>query len=157
MPETNPLLDELDARGLLHDSTDRAALVALLNTERVTLYSGYDPTADSLHVGHLQGLVTLRRFLDAGHRLLVLVGGATGMIGDPSGRSDERNLLDDETVAGNARAIAAQVERVLGGVEGWELVDNATWTAGIGLVDFLRDVGKHITVNQMVARESVQS
>ena len=123
----------------------------------MTVYCGFDPTSDSLHVGSLIGLVNLRRFLDAGHRPLVLIGGATGMIGDPSGRSDERNLLDDATLEANLAGISAQISRVLGPGDGWELVDNADWTAEVRLLDFLRDVGKHVTVNQMIARESVQA
>jgi tyrosyl-tRNA synthetase len=157
VPNDHDLLADLDARGLIHDSTDREALAERLDQGPVTLYCGFDPTADSLHVGSLLGLVNLRRFLDAGHRPLVLTGGATGMIGDPSGRSDERNLLDAETLAANLRGISAQITRVLGPGGSWELVDNADWTADVRLLDFLRDVGKHVTVNQMIARESVQA
>ena len=151
------LLDDLAARGLLQDSTDRDALAARLAEGPITLYCGFDPTADSLHVGNLLGLLALRRFQDAGHRPLALVGGATGMVGDPSGRSDERNLLDADTLAANVAAITVQIGRVLGPEGGWELVDNATWTAGVGLLEFLRDVGKHVTVNHMVAKESVKA
>lgn len=157
VPIDDDLLADLDARGLIHDSTDRAVLAARLAEGPVTLYCGFDPTADSLHVGSLLGLINLRRFLEAGHHPIVLTGGATGMIGDPSGRSDERNLLDAETLAANLRGIAAQITRVLGPGDGWELVDNADWTADLRFLDFLRDVGKHVTVNQMVARESVQA
>ena len=157
MPNHHDLLADLDARGLIHDSTDREALAQRLAEGPVTVYCGFDPTSDSLHVGSLIGLVNLRRFLDAGHRPLVLIGGATGMIGDPSGRSDERNLLDDATLEANLAGISAQISRVLGPGDGWELVDNADWTAEVRLLDFLRDVGKHVTVNQMIARESVQA
>lgn len=156
MPESNALLEDLDARGLIHDMTDRAALAARLNEGPTTLYCGFDPTADSLHVGHLLGLVGLRRFSLAGHRPLALVGGATGMIGDPSGRSSERNLLDADALEANKHAIAAQIDALMGPDLDWELVDNADWTVGVGLLDFLRDVGKHATVNQMLARESVR-
>jgi len=151
------LLDDLDQRGLIHDSTDRVALAARLAEGPITLYYGCDPTAPSLHHGNLLGLVMLRRFQEAGHRPLALAGGATGMVGDPGGRSDERNLLDVDTLAANVAAIKAQISRILGPVGPWQLVDNMTWTADLRLLDFLRDVGKHVTVNQMVARESVKA
>jgi tyrosyl-tRNA synthetase len=151
------LLEDLDARGLLHDTTDRSALAERLEREPITLYYGCDPTAPSLHHGNLIGLIMLRRFQDAGHRPIALAGGATGMIGDPGGRSEERNLLDKATLAANVEAIKGQISRILGDDGTWELVDNLTWTAELGVLDFLRDVGKHVTVNQMVARESVRS
>jgi tyrosyl-tRNA synthetase len=151
------LLDDLEARGLVHDSTDRAALRERLAAGPITLYHGIDPTADSLHIGHLLGLVTLRRFQMAGHRPIALAGGATGMVGDPSGRSDERNLLDEATLGHNVEAIKQQIARVLGDDARWDLVDNYEWTKDISVLDFLRDVGKHVTVNQMVARESVKA
>ena len=152
------LLADLDARGLVHDSTDRAVLAARLAAGPITLYYGCDPTADSLHHGNLIGLVMLRRFQDAGHWAIALAGGATGMIGDPSGRSEERNLLDDATLDRNVAAIKAQISRIvdLGGERG-QLVDNRDWTQPITLLEFLRDVGKHATVNQMLARESVKA
>ena len=153
---THPLLDELDARGLVHDSTDRDALAARLAEGPITLYCGFDPTADSLHVGHLVPLLMLRRFLDAGHRPIALAGGATGMVGDPSGRSTERNLLDAPTLAANVAAIKEQLTAILG-EGGWLLEDNARWSGDVRLLDFLRDVGKHVTVNQMVAKESVKA
>jgi tyrosyl-tRNA synthetase len=156
----NPLLTDLDARGLLHDTTDRAQLSALLDEGPVTLYAGFDPTADSLHAGNLIGLLVLRRFQLAGHRPIALAGGATGMIGDPSGRSDERNMLDEATLAANLASIKEQIARFLdvsAGPQQAELVDNLSWTAPITLLDFLRTVGKHVTVNQMLAKESVRS
>ncbi len=156
MPTTNALLEDLTARDLLQDHTDLGALGARLAQGPVTLYCGFDPTADSLHVGHLLGLVGLRRFARAGHRPLALIGGATGMIGDPSGRSTERNLLDAAQLEANKAGIAAQIDCLMGTDTSWELVDNATWTADLGLLEFLRDVGKHATVNQMIARESVR-
>jgi len=149
------LLDDLRARGLVQDSTDLAALGERLDAGPISLYYGCDPTADSLHVGHLIGLLVLRRFADAGHRPIALVGGATGMIGDPGGRSEERNLLDEETLAANVAGIRRQVESIVGEVA--TVVDNHEWTAGIGVLDFLRDVGKHVTVNQMLAKESVRT
>ncbi|HEX4866621.1 MAG TPA: tyrosine--tRNA ligase [Acidimicrobiales bacterium] len=151
------LLDDLDARGLIHDTTDRAALAARLEAGSITLYYGCDPTAPSLHHGNLLGLVMLRRFQDAGHHPIALAGGATGMIGDPGGRSEERNLLDLATLATNVAAIKAQISRILGPEGPWDLVDNLSWTGELRVLDFLRDVGKHVTVNQMVARESVKA
>jgi tyrosyl-tRNA synthetase len=126
----------------------------------ITLYYGCDPTSDSLHVGNLIGLLVLRRFQEAGHRPVALAGGATGMIGDPSGRSEERNLLDTDTLAANVAAIERQMAHIIdfaGGSSSAVLVDNRTWTAELGVLDFLRDVGKHVTVNQMLARESVRA
>jgi tyrosyl-tRNA synthetase len=152
------LLDDLEARGLVHDMTDRQALAGRLSSGPLTLYYGCDPTTDSLHIGNLIGLLVLRRFQDAGHRPVALAGGATGMVGDPSGRSDERNLLDEATLSANVAAIKAQMARILDFDDGRAvLVDNRDWTAGVTLLDFLRDVGKHVTVNQMLARESVKA
>jgi tyrosyl-tRNA synthetase len=156
MAPMSALLDDLDRRGLVHDSTDRAALASRLERP-ITLYHGVDPTAASLHHGNLIGLIMLRRFQDAGHRPLALAGGATGMVGDPGGRSEERNLLDADTLAANVAAIKRQISRILGPEGQWALVDNMDWTADVRLLDFLRDVGKHVTVNQMVARDSVKN
>nr|MBA3288291.1 tyrosine--tRNA ligase [Acidimicrobiia bacterium] len=153
------LLADLEARGLIQESTDRAALAARLAPGQLplTLYFGCDPTADSLHHGNLVGLIMLRRFQDAGHVPIALAGGATGMIGDPSGQSEERNLLDDETLDRNVAAITAQIGRIVDLTAGrGRLVDNREWTHPITLLAFLRDVGKHATVNQMLARESVR-
>ncbi len=149
------LLDDLRARGLVHDSTDLDALAARLDEGPIRLYYGCDPTAPSLHVGNLIGLLVLRRFADAGHRPVALVGGATGMVGDPGGRSEERNLLDEATLAANVASIRAQVESVVGEVA--TVVDNRTWTANVTVLEFLRDVGKHVTVNQMLAKESIKA
>jgi tyrosyl-tRNA synthetase len=154
------LLDDLQARGLVHDHTDLDALRGRLDEGPITLYAGFDPTADSLHVGHLLPLLLLRRFQDAGHRPIALAGGATGLIGDPSGRSDERNLLDDDALAANVAGIRPQLESFLrfgSGPTGALLVDNRDWTQPIGVLDFLRDVGKHVTVNAMLAKESVRA
>jgi tyrosyl-tRNA synthetase len=151
------LMQELEQRGLVHDTTDRAALAARLAEGPIGVYYGCDPTAPSLHVGNLIGLVLLRRFQDAGHRPIALAGGATGMVGDPSGRSDERNLLDDDVLSANVAAIKAQMSRIVDlDAPGAALVDNRDWTKDLTLLEFLRDVGKHATVNQMVARESVR-
>jgi tyrosyl-tRNA synthetase len=149
------VLADLEARGLVQECTDPAGLAARLAEGPVTLYYGCDPTADSLHVGNLLGLLVLRRFQEAGHRPIALAGGATGMVGDPSGRSEERNLLDEATLAANVAAIKAQIVRVVG--PDVTLVDNRDWTGEVRLLDFLRDVGKHITVNTMLGRESVKN
>lgn len=157
---TDPsFLADLEARGLIHDSTDRRALADRLADGPIGVYVGFDPTADSLHVGNLLGQVMLRRFQLAGHRPVVLAGGATGMVGDPGGRSEERNLLDRETLAHNVAGVKRQLEKILdfGADNAARLVDNADWTAPMGVLEFLRDVGKHFTVNQMVAKESIRA
>ncbi|MEZ5178917.1 MAG: tyrosine--tRNA ligase [Acidimicrobiales bacterium] len=153
------VLADLQARGLVQDCTDPVGLAARLGEGPLALYYGCDPTADSLHVGNLLGLLVLRRFQEAGHRPVALAGGATGMVGDPSGRSEERNLLDEDTLAANVAAIKAQIARVvdLDGPGGGLLVDNRDWTGEVRLLDFLRDVGKHVTVNTMLGRESVKN
>ncbi len=154
------LIDDLAARGLIHDSTDRTVLAQRLDESSVGVYVGFDPTADSLHVGHLMGQIGLRRFQLAGHRPFPLAGGATGMVGDPGGRSEERNLLDRDTLAHNVECISTQLARILDfepGPHAATLVDNSEWTAGVGVLEFLRDVGKHVTVNQMMAKESVRA
>jgi tyrosyl-tRNA synthetase len=147
------LLADLEARGLIQDSTDRDALRDRIASGPVGLYYGCDPSSDSLQVGNLIGLLVLRRFADAGHNALALAGGATGMIGDPGGRSKERNLLDEETLANNTKRIAGQLERI----SGVSLVNNLAWTGSVTLLEFLRDIGKHANVNQMIARESVKA
>jgi tyrosyl-tRNA synthetase len=154
------LLADLHARGLVHDATDQEALAKRLVDGPIGVYVGFDPTADSLHVGHLFGQLSLRRFQLAGHRPFPLAGGATGVIGDPSGRSEERNLLDRETLRANVAAIKVQLELLLDFTPGpytATLVDNADWTEPLTTLEFLRDVGKHITVNQMLAKESVRA
>ncbi|MEY2433750.1 MAG: tyrosyl-tRNA synthetase [Acidimicrobiaceae bacterium] len=151
------LLADLEARGLVHDRTDRDALAERLAAGPITLYHGIDPSAPSLHTGHLIGLMMLRRFQLTGHHPIALAGGATGMIGDPGGRSEERNLLDEDTLRANVAAIKTQISRVLGDDGEWQLVDNYEWTRDVPLLAFLRDVGKHVTINQMMARESVRA
>src|SRR5438552_6188887 len=151
------LVADFEARGLVHDCTDLEALARRLVDGPITVYHGIDPTADSLHVGHLVGVLALRRFQLAGHRAVALAGGATGMVGDPSGRSAERNLLDADTLGANVAAIKEQISRLLGPEGEWTLVDNLDWTAELSLLPFLRDVGKHFTVNRMVAKESVRA
>jgi tyrosyl-tRNA synthetase len=154
------LIEDLQWRGLHADCTDLDALAKRLNEGPVALYCGFDPTGDSLHVGHLMGQLTLRRFQLAGHHPIALAGGATGMVGDPSGKSAERNLLTREQLAHNVACIKTQLSRLLdfnAAGNPARLVDNADWTAPISFLDFLRDVGKHFSVNVMLAKDSVQS
>lgn len=154
------LLEELQWRGLYADCTDLAALARRVNEGPITLYCGFDPTGDSLHVGHLMGQLTLRRFQLAGHHPIALAGGATGMVGDPSGKSAERNLLTREQLDHNVASIKSQLGRLLdfnAAGNPARLVDNADWTAPISFLDFLRDIGKHFSVNVMLAKDSVQS
>jgi tyrosyl-tRNA synthetase len=154
------IIEELKWRGLLADCTDTEALSKRLASGPLTVYCGFDPTGDSLHVGHLVGQLTLRRFQLHGHRPIALAGGATGMIGDPSGKSAERNLLSREKLNENLKSISGQLSRLLdfsAGANPALMVDNASWTVGLGYLDFLRDVGKHFSVNMMVAKDSVRS
>lgn len=160
MAKFGDVVAEFASRGLIHDSTDRQALTQRSTSGQMAAYVGFDPTSDSLHAGNLLGQVSLRRFQMLGHRPIVLAGGATGMVGDPSGRSEERNLLDADTLAANVAKIKSQLERLLDfdtGPNQATLVDNADWTRDVSVLDFLRDVGKHITVNQMMAKDSVKS
>ena len=152
------VLSDLAWRGLLAQTTDREALARDLAAGPVTLYCGFDPTADSLHIGNLVPLFALRRFQLAGHRPIALAGGATGFIGDPGGRSNERTLMDAATIADRVVKLRNQMAQFLSfedGPGGAILADNLDWTAEMSVIDFLRDVGKHFPVNQMLARESV--
>ncbi len=154
------ILDELDWRGLYADCTDRAALAKRLAEGPLTLYCGFDPTADSLHVGNLVPLFALRRFQQHGHHPIALAGGATGMVGDPSGKSDERNLLTPDQLEHNLACIKPQLARFLdftGAINPARVVNNYDWTGPITFLEFLRDTGKHITVNSMIAKDSVRS
>jgi len=154
------LLDDLHDRGLLADVTDRDGLAALLASQVVPVYAGFDPTAPSLHVGNLIPVILLKRFQLAGHRPIVTVGGATGMIGDPSGKSAERNLLDDATLATNVAGIRAQLARLLAfddSPTGAVMTNNADWTRGVGYLEFLRDYGKYLTINYMMGKDSVSN
>ena len=160
MAQFGDLVTEFAARGLIHDSTDRAALTQRCTTSQIAAYVGFDPTSDSLHAGNLLGQISLRRLQMLGHRPIVLAGGATGMVGDPSGRSEERNLLDADALEANVAKVKLQLERLLDFTAGptqATLVDNADWTRNVPVLEFLRDVGKHITVNQMMAKDSVKS
>jgi tyrosyl-tRNA synthetase len=153
------ILEELKWRGLVADCTDAAELEKR-TVAPVTLYSGFDPTADSLHVGHLVPLLALRRFQLLGHFPIALAGGATGSIGDPSWKAQERPLLTKEVLERNVASIKIQLAKLLDfetKQNPARLVDNAAWTAGISFLDFLRDVGKHFSVNQMIAKESIRS
>ncbi|MEQ8846130.1 tyrosine--tRNA ligase [Botrimarina sp.] len=150
---------ELKARGLVHQTTDDS-LGAWLAERPRTLYAGFDPTADSLHVGHMMGLITLRRFQRAGHRPIAVVGGATGMIGDPSGKSAERNLLDKAALERNVAAIGEQMRRFLdfdAASQPALLLNNLDWTGPWSYLDFLRDIGKNFPVNVMLGKDSVKS
>ncbi len=155
------LLEDLRWRGLIADCTDETELAARLAADKkLTLYSGFDPTSDSLHVGNLVPLLALSRFQKHGHHPIALAGGATGMIGDPSGKSAERNLLTPEHIAHNVHCVKDQLHRLLDfktKINPAHLVDNASWTAPITYLEFLRDVGKFFTVNWMVAKESVRA
>ena len=153
------LIADLEYRDLIADCTDLDGLRKRLAEGPITLYCGFDPTADSLHVGHLMGQLMLRRFQLAGHKPLPLAGGATGMIGDPSGKSAERNLLTREELEHNVASIKAQLAKLLDfeGPNAAELVDNAHWTVPLNYLDFLREVGKHFSVNMMVAKDSVRA
>lgn len=152
------ILDELRWRGLLYDQSE--GLGDLLMRGPVTLYNGFDPTGDSLHVGHMVPLLALARFQRFGHTPIALAGGGTGMIGDPSGKSSERQLLTKAQVDANVEAIKHQLARFLdfdAKTNPARLVNNADWLAPFTLMDFLRDVGKHLTVNYMMAKDSVKS
>lgn len=157
----NKLMDDLRWRGLLYQQTDEQGLEKLLDEKKVTLYCGVDPTADSMHIGHIVPMLTLRRFQMHGHKPTLLVGGATGMIGDPSGRSEERVLQTPEQVEQNVRGIRAQLERIFDFDSGEEnaaqLVNNRDWIGELTLIDFLRDYGKLLTVNYMLAKDNVAS
>lgn len=156
---TNELLKDLEWRGLIYQQTDAEGLENILNKEQVTLYCGVDPTADSMHIGHLLPLLTLRRFQNHGHKPIVLIGGGTGMIGDPSGKTDERVLQTEEQVEQNVRGIGNQMDKIFdfSGKEAAQLVNNRDWLGKIFLIDFLRDYGKHVGVNYMLGKDSVQS
>ena len=154
------ILEELEWRGLYADCTDRDALAKRLAEGPLTLYCGFDPTADSLHVGNLVPLFALRRFQQHGHHPIALAGGATGMVGDPSGKSDERNLQTPAQLEHNLACIKPQLARFLdftGAKNPARVVNNYDWTGQVTFLEFLRDIGKHITVNSMVAKDSVRS
>ena len=152
------IIQDLQSRGLIAQTTDAEALDALLNEQKIALYCGFDPTADSLHIGHLLPVLALRRFQLAGHTPVALVGGATGMIGDPSFKAAERSLNTLETVQQWVHSIRGQLEPFLSfeGDNAAIMANNYDWFGGMGCLDFLRDIGKHFSVNAMLAKESVK-
>ena len=153
-----PIIQDLQSRGLIAQTTDIEALDALLNEQKISLYCGFDPTADSLHIGHLLPVLALRRFQQAGHTPIALVGGATGMIGDPSFKAVERSLNSAETVAGWVESIRNQLKPFLSfeGENAAIMANNADWFGSMNCLDFLRDIGKHFSVNAMLNKESVK-
>jgi tyrosyl-tRNA synthetase len=154
----SPLVQDLHDRGLVAQTTDAQALDALLAKESVTLYCGFDPTADSLHLGHLVPVLVLKRFQQAGHKPIALVGGATGMIGDPSFKATERKLNTPDVIASWVDKIRGQVAPFLNfeGSNAAIMANNYDWFGGMGALEFLRDIGKHFSVNTMIKKESVQ-
>ena len=152
------VIKDLQSRGLIAQTTDIEALDALLNEQKIALYCGFDPTADSLHIGHLLPVLALRRFQQAGHTPIALVGGATGMIGDPSFKAVERSLNSAETVAGWVESIRNQLKPFLSfeGENAAIMANNADWFGSMNCLDFLRDIGKHFSVNAMLNKESVK-
>jgi tyrosyl-tRNA synthetase len=155
--DRNPI-DVLRERGFIQDITDEPALRDLLESERVTVYVGFDPTASALHIGNLVGIMALAWFQRLGHRPIAVAGGGTGRIGDPSGRDDERELLDEDRLRRNLERIEEQLGRVIDISEPGRgmVVDNYDWLRDVGFIEMLRDIGKHFSVNQMISRESVR-
>ncbi len=156
---SNGLLDDLKWRGLIYQQTDEEGLAELLEAQKISLYCGVDPTADSMHIGHIVPLLTLRRFQMHGHQPILLVGGATGTIGDPSGRNEERQLQTMEQIDHNVRGIKVQMEQIFdfASENGAVLVNNNDWIGKMSTIEFLRDYGKLISVNYMLAKDSVAS
>jgi tyrosyl-tRNA synthetase len=157
--EKMDLLQDLVWRGLIYQQTDEESLKDLISKEKISLYCGVDPTADSMHIGHMVPFLTLRRFQQHGHRPVVLVGGATGLIGDPSGKSEERKLQTLEAVQKNVDGIQKQLASIFSfeGENGAVIVNNYDWAGSMDIVTFLRDIGKHIGVNYMLAKDTIAS
>ncbi|MEK4230347.1 tyrosine--tRNA ligase [Solibacillus sp. FSL H8-0538] len=158
---TNALLEDLAWRGLLYQQTDAEGMEKLLNEQSVSLYCGVDPTADSMHIGHIVPLLTLRRFQKAGHKPVLLVGGATGMVGDPSGRSEERQLQTVEQIDKNVQGLKKQFERLFDfgsdAANTASLVNNYDWIGKMSLIEFLRDYGKLVNVNYLLGKDTIAS
>ena len=154
----NSIYDDLESRGLIYQVTDKEAVEQLLSEKKISLYIGFDPTASSLHIGSLLPIVVLARFKQYGHRTVALVGGATGMVGDPSFKATERALKTEEEIQRNKDGIRHQLESILGSIEGPRsiVVDNYSWFRDMGFLECLRDVGKYFSINQMVSRDSVK-
>ncbi|RLD74610.1 MAG: tyrosine--tRNA ligase, partial [Bacteroidetes bacterium] len=156
---TKNFVEELRWRGLLHNIMPGTE--EQLQKEQTTAYIGFDPTADSLHIGSLVQIILLMHFQKVGHKPIALVGGATGMIGDPSGKSNERNLLDEETLNKNITGVKKTLERFIdfsGDIDNAaEMVNNYDWMKNLSFLEFARDIGKHITVNYMMAKDSVKN
>lgn len=155
---TKDFIAELSWRGMIHDSMP--GITEHLQEEMRAAYVGIDPTADSLHIGHLVSVMMLKHFQQCGHQPIALIGGATGMIGDPSGKSEERNLLDEKTLRHNQECIKRQLAKFLNFEDNHPnkalLVNNFDWMQSFSFLDFIRDVGKHITVNYMMSKDSVK-
>ena len=153
------VLEEFAWRGLISQSTDRKRLAQHLGAGSKTIYCGFDPTADSLHIGSLVPLLALRRFQECKHRPIVLIGGATGLIGDPSGRDNERPLVSRDTILHRTALLKAQVSAFLDlhGEYAAEVVNNLSWTENLDVITFMRDIGKHFSVNAMIQRDSVRT
>jgi len=151
------LLEDLQWRGIVYQQTDEEGIKETLEKEKISLYCGVDPTADSMHIGHLLPFLTLRRFQQHGHRPIVLVGGATGMIGDPSGKSEERKLQTTEAIQHNVECIQKQLSHIFDfeGEHGAIMVNNYDWAGSMDIVTFLRDYGKHVGVNYMLAKDTI--
>ena len=147
------LSEVLRERGYVHQHS--SPIEEITDGPKRTLYLGVDPSADSMHAGQLMGTLVLRRFVEDGHKLIVLLGGGTGMIGDPGGKSDERNLLETKVLEDNTEALRKQLKQLLGGVE-FAMVNNADWLGALNYLEFLRDIGKHFSVNEMIKRDSVR-
>ena len=151
------LLEDLKYRDLVYQQTDEEGIKELLEKESVSIYCGTDPTGNSLHIGHLLPFLTLKRFQQHGHKPVILVGGGTGIIGDPSGRSEERQLQSLETIAENAKKLENQLRNIFRGDENIKFVNNGDWLGKMSMIEFLRDYGKLINVNYMLAKDSVSS
>lgn len=150
------ILDELKWRGAFNQATDEEGLTELLETKKIGLYVGIDPTGASMHIGHLIPFTTMKRFQNQGHKPFIVVGGATGSIGDPSGKKDERKLLDQKQIDENVEKISSQLEKLFG-KDGFEILNNSDWLSKISMIDFLRDYGKLFPINVMIKRDVVAS